>query len=72
MGNCCSCVCKNRNVFLDESVGYDWAYDFEFTEFEEEEDETFMRDEALDKYTVTRFCGHSGIGSSPTQHPSIL
>ena len=50
MGHCCSCVCKNRDVFLDESVGDDWAYGFDFTEFkEEEEDETFMRDEALDK-----------------------
>ena len=49
MGHCCSCVSKNRDVFLDESVGDDWAYGFDFTEFEEEEDETFMRDEALDK-----------------------
>lgn len=52
MGHCCSCVCKNRKVFVKEQVGDDWVYidcDSEFTEFEEDEDETFMRDEALDE-----------------------
>ena len=56
MGHCCSCVCKNRNVFAKESVGDDWVYidyDSDFTEFEEDEDETFMRDEALDELLST-------------------
>ena len=58
MGHCCSCVCQNRNVFVPKgnainTLGDDWVYvdfDSENTEFEEDDvEETFMRDEALDE-----------------------
>lgn len=52
MGHCCSCVCKNRKVFANGYVGDDWVYvdfDSEFSEFQVDEEETFMRDEALDE-----------------------
>lgn len=57
MGHCCSCVCQNRNVFSEKiktvnSIRDDWIYvdfDSEITEFDEEDDATFMRDESLDE-----------------------
>lgn len=51
MGHCCSCVCKNKNLFVRREIDDEWVYvdfDSDFTEFEDDE-ETLCRDEVLEE-----------------------
>lgn len=52
MGHCCSCVCNKPSFVRREYVEDDWVYidyDSDFTEFEDDEEATFCRDEALEE-----------------------